>query len=59
MAIASASLAIPCLLSCNSATNGTSSPSSAPPHSPVEAEKAAATIQNHFRRFQEKKQQNK
>ncbi|XP_077467267.1 uncharacterized protein LOC144083364 [Stigmatopora argus] len=29
-----------------------------PPLSPVEAEKAAATIQTHFRKFQQKKQKN-
>ncbi|XP_075892231.1 uncharacterized protein LOC142895230 isoform X2 [Nelusetta ayraudi] len=30
----------------------------APPLSPVEVEKAAATIQSHFRKFQQKKQKN-
>uniref|UniRef100_A0A3P9H704 Uncharacterized protein n=1 Tax=Oryzias latipes TaxID=8090 RepID=A0A3P9H704_ORYLA len=29
-----------------------------PPLSPVEVEKAASTIQNHFRKFQQKKQKN-
>ncbi|XP_072314401.1 uncharacterized protein [Eucyclogobius newberryi] len=56
MAIASTSMAIPCFLSCSdsNATNGTA----VPPLSPVEVEKAAATIQTHFRRFQEKKHKN-
>ncbi|KAK5904717.1 hypothetical protein CesoFtcFv8_006252 [Champsocephalus esox] len=53
MAIASASLAI---LSCSGSkiSNGTA----APPLSPVEVEKAAATIQTHYRKFQQKKQKN-
>ncbi|XP_072314410.1 uncharacterized protein [Eucyclogobius newberryi] len=38
----------------SNATNGTA----VPPLSPVEVEKAAATIQTHFRRFQEKKHKN-
>ncbi|KAK1899786.1 Calmodulin regulator protein PCP4 [Dissostichus eleginoides] len=36
------------------ASNGTA----APPLSPVEVEKAAATIQTHYRKFQQKKQKN-
>ncbi|CAL8353778.1 unnamed protein product [Lota lota] len=60
MAIASASMAIPCLLSCSDPTsNGTSFSSSTPPLRRVQVEEAAATIQNHFRKFQEKKQKNK
>ncbi|KAM7399284.1 hypothetical protein PAMP_018565 [Pampus punctatissimus] len=57
MAIATASLAIPCVLSCSdsNASNGTST---VPPLSPVEVEKAAATIQTHFRKFQQKKHKN-
>ncbi|XP_043976587.1 uncharacterized protein LOC122833228 [Gambusia affinis] len=39
--------------SCTS--NGTCGTPSVPPLSPVEVEKAAATIQNHFRKFQQKK----
>ncbi|XP_075999549.1 uncharacterized protein LOC142992883 isoform X2 [Genypterus blacodes] len=62
MAIASTSLAIPCVLSCSDSNvaNGTcTTPSSAgPPLSPVEVQKAAATIQGHFRKFQQKKQKN-
>ena len=69
MAIASASLAIPCFLSCSdSAVNGngeldvlslsaTAVASALPPLSPVEVEKAAATIQSHFRKFQQQKKQ--
>ncbi|XP_056139340.1 uncharacterized protein LOC130115626 [Lampris incognitus] len=38
----------------NTANNGTAP--AAPPLSPIEVEKAAATIQNHFRKFQQKKQ---
>ncbi|XP_071768226.2 uncharacterized protein LOC139921787 isoform X1 [Centroberyx gerrardi] len=58
MAIASTSLAIPCVLSCSdsNASNGTCAAPPVPPLSPVEVEKAAATIQNHFRKFQQKKQ---
>lgn len=58
MAIASTSLAIPCVLSCSdsNASNGTAH--AVPPLSPVEVEKAAATIQTHFRKFQQKKQKN-
>ncbi|KAK9520874.1 hypothetical protein VZT92_020733 [Zoarces viviparus] len=60
MAIASASLAIPCVLSCSdsNASNGTSTMPAVPPLSPVEVEKAAATIQTHFRKFQQKKHKN-
>ncbi|KAG7478758.1 hypothetical protein JOB18_007433 [Solea senegalensis] len=39
-------------------SNGTCTPSPARPLSPVPVEKAAATIQTHFRKFQEKKQKN-
>ncbi|XP_034025154.1 uncharacterized protein LOC117509532 isoform X1 [Thalassophryne amazonica] len=58
MAIASTSLAIPCVLSCSdsNASNGTAT--AVPPLSPVEVEKAASTIQTHFRKFQQKKQKN-
>ncbi|XP_063763476.1 uncharacterized protein LOC134880463 isoform X1 [Eleginops maclovinus] len=58
MAIASASLAIPCVLSCSgsNASNGTCT--AVPALSPVEVEKAAATIQTHYRKFQQKKQKN-
>lgn len=54
-----ASLAIPCFLSCSesNACNGTCA-SPVPPLSPVEVEKAASTIQSHFRKFQQKKQKN-
>ncbi|XP_044210383.1 uncharacterized protein LOC122984126 isoform X1 [Thunnus albacares] len=60
MAIASASLAIPCVLSCSdsNASNGTCTAPAAPPLSPVEVEKAATTIQTHFRKFQQKKHKN-
>ncbi|KAK7882586.1 hypothetical protein WMY93_028760 [Mugilogobius chulae] len=60
MAIASTSLAIPCVLSCSdsNATNGTCTGPAAPPLSPVEVDKAAATIQTHFRKFQQKKHKN-
>ncbi|KAG7478757.1 hypothetical protein JOB18_007433 [Solea senegalensis] len=60
MAIASTSLAVPCVLSCSDSntSNGTCTPSPARPLSPVPVEKAAATIQTHFRKFQEKKQKN-
>ncbi|CAJ1065441.1 uncharacterized protein LOC127361947 isoform X1 [Xyrichtys novacula] len=56
----SASLAIPCVLSCSdsNASNGTCPVPPVPPLSPVEVEKAAATIQTHFRKFQQKKQKN-
>ncbi|XP_045930642.1 uncharacterized protein LOC123986438 [Micropterus dolomieu] len=59
MAIATASLAIPCVLSCSdsNASNGTCT-TPVPPLSPVEVEKAAATIQTHFRKFQQKKHKN-
>lgn len=59
-AIASASLAIPCVLSCSdsNASNGTCTMPAVPPLSPVEVEKAAATIQTHFRKFQQKKHKN-
>ncbi|CAG6003070.1 uncharacterized protein ACNS7B_015212 isoform 1-T1 [Menidia menidia] len=60
MAIASTTLAIPCVLSCSdsNASNGTCTTPVVPPLSPVEAEKAAATIQSHFRKFQQKKHNN-
>ncbi|KAM8904299.1 uncharacterized protein AB9W97_007995 isoform 1-T1 [Spinachia spinachia] len=60
MAIASASLAIPCVLSCSdsNASNGTCATPAVPPICPVEVEKAAATIQTHFRKFQQKKHKN-
>ncbi|AWO98992.1 Hypothetical protein SMAX5B_013345 [Scophthalmus maximus] len=40
----------------SNASNGTAH--AVPPLSPVEVEKAAATIQTHFRKFQQKKQKN-
>lgn len=40
-------------------TNGTCATPLAPPLSPVEVEKAAATIQTHFRKFQQQKKQQK
>ncbi|XP_071768227.2 uncharacterized protein LOC139921787 isoform X2 [Centroberyx gerrardi] len=40
----------------SNASNGTCAAPPVPPLSPVEVEKAAATIQNHFRKFQQKKQ---
>ncbi|XP_049432508.1 uncharacterized protein LOC125888909 isoform X2 [Epinephelus fuscoguttatus] len=54
------SLAIPCVLSCSdsNASNGTCTMPAVPPLSPVEVEKAAATIQTHFRKFQQKKHKN-
>lgn len=60
MAIASASLAVPCVLLCSdsNASNGTCTAPAVPPLSPVEVEKAAATIQTHFRKFQQKKHKN-
>ncbi|XP_005455833.1 uncharacterized protein LOC100707031 isoform X1 [Oreochromis niloticus] len=60
MAISSTSLAIPCILSCSdsNASNGTCAVPAVPPLSPVEVEKAASTIQNHFRKFQQKKHKN-
>ncbi|XP_037322482.1 uncharacterized protein LOC119214703 isoform X1 [Pungitius pungitius] len=60
MAIASASLAIPCVLSCSdsNASNGTCTTPPPPPIGPVGVEKAAATIQTHFRKFQQKKHKN-
>ncbi|XP_059186641.1 uncharacterized protein LOC131969585 [Centropristis striata] len=42
----------------SNATNGTCIVPADPPLSPVEADKAAATIQTHFRKFQQKKQKN-
>ncbi|XP_037553074.1 uncharacterized protein LOC119429535 [Nematolebias whitei] len=42
----------------SSACNGTCTAPLVPPLSPVEVEKAAATIQSHFRKFQQKKQKN-
>ncbi|XP_065816180.1 uncharacterized protein [Labrus bergylta] len=39
-------------------SNGTCAVPPLPPLSPVEVEKAAATIQTHFRKFQQKKQKN-
>ncbi|KAM6933435.1 uncharacterized protein FYW49_001820 isoform 1-T1 [Xenentodon cancila] len=60
MAIASTSLAIPCVLSCSdsNASNGTCTAPAVPPLSPIEIEKAASTIQTHFRKFQQKKHKN-
>lgn len=63
VAIASASMAVACVLSCtdSNVSNGISAVPdmpAAPPLSPVEVEKAAATIQTHFRKFQQKKQKN-
>ncbi|KAM8904300.1 uncharacterized protein AB9W97_007995 isoform 2-T2 [Spinachia spinachia] len=54
------SLAIPCVLSCSdsNASNGTCATPAVPPICPVEVEKAAATIQTHFRKFQQKKHKN-
>lgn len=42
----------------SNASNGTCAGPAAPPLSPVEVEKAAATIQGHFRKFQQKKHKN-
>ncbi|XP_074534754.1 uncharacterized protein LOC141797348 [Halichoeres trimaculatus] len=42
----------------SNASNGTCPVPPVPPLSPVEVEKAAATIQTHFRKFQQKKQKN-
>ncbi|GAA6235265.1 uncharacterized protein LOC122878765 isoform X3 [Lates japonicus] len=42
----------------SNASNGTCTTPSVPPLSPVEVEKAAATIQTHFRKFQQKKHKN-
>lgn len=39
-------------------SNGTCGTPLIPPLSPVEVEKAASTIQNHFRKFQQKKHKN-
>ncbi|KAM4567341.1 uncharacterized protein PAE49_010695 isoform 2-T2 [Odontesthes bonariensis] len=39
-------------------SNGTCATPDIPPLSPVEVEKAAATIQSHFRKFQQKKHKN-
>ncbi|XP_062329182.1 uncharacterized protein LOC134029175 isoform X1 [Osmerus eperlanus] len=52
-----ASLAIPCLLSCpdSTASNGHPASLAAAPLSPVEADKAAATIQTQYRKYQQKK----
>ncbi|XP_062241278.1 uncharacterized protein LOC133951384 isoform X1 [Platichthys flesus] len=58
MAIASTSLAIPCVLSCSDSSTSNGTAHVAPPLSPVEVEKAAATIQTHFRKFQQKKHKN-
>lgn len=58
MAIASTSLAIPCVLSCSDSNVSNGTGPGAPPLSPVEVEKAAATIQGHFRKFQQKKHKN-
>ncbi|KAM6933436.1 uncharacterized protein FYW49_001820 isoform 2-T2 [Xenentodon cancila] len=56
----STSLAIPCVLSCSdsNASNGTCTAPAVPPLSPIEIEKAASTIQTHFRKFQQKKHKN-
>ncbi|KAM4589360.1 uncharacterized protein V3H82_003490 isoform 1-T1 [Fundulus diaphanus] len=43
---------------CSSTSNGTCGTPLVPPLSPVEAEKAASTIQSHFRKFQQKKHKN-
>lgn len=56
-------MVVPCVLSCSDSnvSNGVSAVPdvpAAPPLSPVEVEKAAATIQSHFRKFQQKKQKN-
>ncbi|KAM4567342.1 uncharacterized protein PAE49_010695 isoform 3-T3 [Odontesthes bonariensis] len=60
MAIATTTLAVPCVLSCSDSitSNGTCATPDIPPLSPVEVEKAAATIQSHFRKFQQKKHKN-
>lgn len=58
MAIASTSLAIPCVLSCSDSNTSNGTCTAVPPLSPVEVEKAASTIQSHFRKFQQKKQKN-
>ncbi|XP_044210386.1 uncharacterized protein LOC122984126 isoform X3 [Thunnus albacares] len=42
----------------SNASNGTCTAPAAPPLSPVEVEKAATTIQTHFRKFQQKKHKN-
>lgn len=42
----------------SNASNGTCTVPAVPPLSPVEVEKAASTIQNHFRKFQQKKHKN-
>ncbi|KAL7400836.1 hypothetical protein ABVT39_018703 [Epinephelus coioides] len=42
----------------SNASNGTCTMPAVPPLSPVEVEKAAATIQTHFRKFQQKKHKN-
>ncbi|KAM6973182.1 uncharacterized protein FYW47_003289 [Aplochiton taeniatus] len=59
LAVVSASLAIPCLLSCSDSSSSTGNghaPADPRPLSPVEAEKAAARIQNQYRKYQQKKQ---
>lgn len=64
-AVGSASITtVPCVSwsrSDSNVSNGVSAVTevpAAPPLSPVEVEKAAATIQSHFRKFQQKKQKN-
>ncbi|KAM8904301.1 uncharacterized protein AB9W97_007995 isoform 3-T3 [Spinachia spinachia] len=42
----------------SNASNGTCATPAVPPICPVEVEKAAATIQTHFRKFQQKKHKN-
>ncbi|XP_061576325.1 uncharacterized protein LOC133442364 isoform X3 [Cololabis saira] len=42
----------------SNASNGTCTAPAVPPLSPIEIEKAASTIQSHFRKFQQKKQKN-
>ncbi|XP_068174155.1 uncharacterized protein [Antennarius striatus] len=42
----------------SNASNGTCNTTPVPPLSPVEVEKAAATIQSHFRKLQQKKNKN-
>ncbi|XP_034147796.1 uncharacterized protein LOC117594407 isoform X1 [Esox lucius] len=58
LAVAAATLAVPCLLTCNrkdsTCSNGCA-PSCLTPTLPVE--KAAATIQNQFRKYQQKKKE--
>uniref|UniRef100_A0A673B160 Uncharacterized protein n=1 Tax=Sphaeramia orbicularis TaxID=375764 RepID=A0A673B160_9TELE len=45
-------------VSINKVSYHTNKHAAVPPLSPVEAEKAAATIQTHFRKFQQKKHKN-